>query len=174
MPDKHSPSPSRLFFCPRCRWPFPRIEVCPACSLLANAEAVSYVEKLLETVLSAEPYRAGMAVEVLTRWRHEPRAIVPLSLLLARRDDPSAQVLGARGLGWLQAESAVPMLARLLLDESRPYVARVAAAEALGQIGGEEARQALQQATQSPRPSVTTAALRALAQLCEAKREIPS
>jgi len=174
MPDKRSLSPSRLFFCPRCRWPFPRIEVCPACNLLANTEAISYVEKLLETILSAESYRAEMAVGVLTRWQHEQRVIVPLSLLLERRSDPPAQVLGARGLGWLHAESAVPVLARLLLDESRPYVARVAAAEALGRIGGEEARQALQQTTQSSRPSVTTAALRALAQFCEAKQEIPS
>jgi len=174
MPDKRSRFPSQLFFCPHCRRPYSRIEVCPACNLLANAEAVSYVEKLLETVLSAETYRPGMAVDVLSKRLHEQRAIVPLTLLLEHRNDPSAQVLGARGLGWLRAESAVPMLAGLLLDEGWPYVARVAAAEALGQIGGEEARQVLQQATQSPRPSVTAAALRALDQLSEAKQEVSS
>lgn len=171
MPDKCSLSPSRLFFCPRCRRPFSRIETCPACNVLANAEAITYVGKLLETVLSAETYRAGMAVDVLTRRLHEPRAIVPLTLLLARRNDPAAQVLGSRGLGWLRAESAVPALVALLLDESRPYVARVAAAEALEQIGGQEARQALQQATQSPRPSVAAAALRTLDTLREAEQE---
>lgn len=172
MPDKRSLSPSRLFFCPRCRRPFSRIETCSACNVLANAEAATYVERLLETVLSAEPYRAGMAVDVLTRRLHEPRAIVPLTLLLTRRNDPAAQVLGARGLGRLRAESAVPALAALLLDEGQPYVARVAAAEALGQIGGQEARQALQQATQSPRSSVAAAALRALDQLRKAEQEM--
>lgn len=68
MPDKRSLSPSRLYFCPRCRRPFARIETCPACHVLANAEAATYVERLLETVLSAEHYRAEMAVDVLTRW----------------------------------------------------------------------------------------------------------
>jgi len=48
----------------------------------------------------------------------------------------------------------------------------VAAAEALGRIGGEEARQALLQATQSARPRVTAAARRALDQLGEAKQEV--
>jgi len=145
--------------------------MCPTCNVLANADAVTYVERLLETVLSAETYRAAMAVDVLIRRLHEPRTIVPLTLLLARKNDPAAQVLGARGLGRLRAESAVPALAALLLDESRPYVARVAAAEALGQLGGQEARQALQQATQSPRSSVAAAALRTLDTLREAEQE---
>ncbi len=145
--------------------------MCPTCNVLANADAVTYVERLLETVLSAETYRAGMAVDVLTRHLHEPRAIVPLTLLLERENDPAAQVLGARGLGRLRAESALPALDTLLLDEDRPYVARVAAAEALGQLGGQEARQALQQATHSPRPSVAAAALRTLDTLREVEQE---
>jgi len=174
MPDSRSPSPSRLFFCPRCRRPSSQIEVCPACNVLANAATASYVERLLETTLSTETCRVGMAVEVLAKRLHEQRAVVPLTQLLERRMDPYAQVLGARGLGWLRAESAVPVLTRLLLDEDQPYVARVAAAEALGQIGGEEAWQALQQATQSPRPSVTATALRALDQLRQEEQENPS
>ncbi len=144
--------------------------MCPTCNVLANADAVTYVERLLETVLSAETYR-GMAVDVLTRYLHEPRAIVPLTLLLERKNDPAAQVLGARGLGRLRAESALPALDALLLDENQPYVARVAAAEALGQIGGQEARQVLQQAAHSPRPSVAAAALRMLDTLREAEQE---
>lgn len=174
MPDTRALSSPRLWFCPYCRRPFLRIEKCPTCNVPAHAEAVTYVEKLLETVLSAETYRAGMAVDVLTRRLHEPRAIVPLTLLLARSNDPAAQMLGARGLGWLLAKPAVPVLAEFLLDESQPYVARVAAAEALGQIGGQEARQALQQATRSPRPSVAAAALRALNQFRGAEQEISS
>ncbi len=171
MPDKRSLFLSQLFFCPRCRQPYARITTCPACRVLADAEAATYVERLLETVLSVEPYRAGMAVDVLTLRMYEPRAIVPLTLLLARKNDPAAQVLGARGLGRLRAQSAAPALVALLLDEGQPYVARVAAAEALGQVGGQEVRQALQQATQSPRSSVAAAALRALDTLREAEQE---
>ena len=171
MSDKRSLSPSQLFFCPRCRRAFARIETCGACNVRANAEAATYTERLLETVLSTEPCRAGMAMDVLT-WRlHELRTIVPLTLLLSRTHDPAAQVLGARGLGRLRAASAVPALVALLLDEDQPYVARVAAADSLGKIGGQEARQALQQATQSPRSSVSGAALRALDTLREANRE---
>jgi len=66
-----------------------------------------------------------MAVDVLTRRLDEPRAIVPLTLLLARRNDPAALVLGSRGVGWGRAESAAPALVALLLDDSGPYVARV-------------------------------------------------
>lgn len=174
MSEICSPSPSRLFFCPHCRQPFSQVETCPTCHVLTNAQAVTYVEKLLEAVLFAEPYRAGIAVDVLTRQLHEPRATVPLILLLERRNDPLAPVLAARGLGWLRAKSAVPALVALLLSESRPFVARVAAAEALGQIGGQQAQQALRQAAQSPRSSVAAAALRALDQLQKAEQEISS
>jgi HEAT repeat protein len=116
----------------------------------------------LETVLSEETGRAGMAVDVLTKWLHEPRAIVPLMILLQQDSDPYPLVLAARGLGWLGDPQAVPALAELLLDENKPFVARIATAEALGRIGGEEAQQALEQATASPRPSVAAASARAL------------
>jgi hypothetical protein len=93
--------------------------------------ANTYVKELLDTVLSKETGRAGMAVDVLTKWLHEPRAIVQLTMLLGRNsDDPYPLVLGARGLGWLRAAAAVPALGKLILNESQPYVARVAAAEA--------------------------------------------
>ena len=120
---------------------------------------------MLETVLSKETSRAGMAVDVLTKWLHETRAFVPLIMLLERREDLYSQVLGARGLGWLRAVSAVPALTKHLLDESQPYVARVAAAEALGRIGGEESLRVLQQAKESPRSSVAEAADKALMQI---------
>jgi HEAT repeat protein len=50
----------------------------------------------------------------------------------------------------------------LLLNESRAFVARQAAAEALGQIGSAEARQALQAALDDPLVSIHTAVQRAL------------
>jgi len=142
--------------------------------VIADAEAKSYVEKLLETVLSKETSRAGMAVDVLTKWLHEPRAFLPLTMLLERTDDPYPLVIGARGLGWLGNKAAVPALAKLLMNESQPYVARVAAAEALSGIGGEESIEVLSQARQSSRSSVVEAFGQALRKLLEAKQEIQS
>ncbi len=54
-----------LFFCPQCRKPFSEVQLCPDCELIADVMADTYVEKLLETVLSKETSRAGMAVDVL-------------------------------------------------------------------------------------------------------------
>ncbi len=127
---------------------------------------------LLQTVLSKETNRAAMAVDVLTKWMREPRAIVPLLMLLDRMGDPFPLVIGARGLGWLGNPEAVPALSALLLDEAKPYVARVAAAGSLERIGGENVRCALQQAKGSPRPSVAEAVARALEQLREADQDI--
>jgi HEAT repeat protein len=66
----------------------------------------------------------------------------------------------------------VPALAKLLLNEEQPYVARVAAAEALGQIGGQEAHEALEQARKSPRSSVAEASARALEQFREQDNQV--
>ena len=156
-----------LYFCPKCRRPFTAIQLCPEDEVLTNDGAKTYVEKLLETVLSRETSRTGMAVDVLTKWFHEQRAVVPLTMLLEREGDPYPQVLGARGLGWLGNPTAVPALAKLLLNENRPYVARVAAAEALGQIGGKDSLQVLEQARKSPRSSVAEASARALEHIRE-------
>ena len=163
-----------LFFCPQCRQPFASVQICPDCSVTTDAVANTYVERLLETVLSNETSRAGMAVDVLTQWLHEPRAFLPLTMLLERTGDPYPLVIGARGLGWLGNKAAVPALAKLLLNESQPYVARVAAAEALSGIGGEESVEVLSRARQSPRPSAVEACDQALQKLLEAEQEIQS
>ncbi len=151
-----------LAFCPACCWPAPAGDSCPQCHRPCDAPAQTYVERLLETVLSPDTSRAGMAVDVLTKWLREPRVVVPLLILLEWLSDPYPLVLAARGLGRLRDPRAVPALASLLLDEARPFVARSAAAEALGQIGGQAARRALEQALSSPRPSVAEASSRAL------------
>ena len=162
----------KLAFCPSCRFPATMDDLCPKCGTPCAAPAETYIEKLLETVLSDETGRVGMAVDVLTKWLHEPRAIVPLTMLLSRKDDPYPLVIAARGLGWLGDQEAVPALSELLLDEAKPFVARVAAAEALGRLGGGNAHRALEQATASRRPSVVKAANRALEQLRRLEKEM--
>ena len=161
-----------LYFCPKCRKPFTAVQLCPDDKVLTNDRANTYVEKLLDTVLSRETSRMGMAVDVLTKWFHEQRAVLPLTMLLEREGDPYPQVIGARGLGWLGNPAAVPALAKLLLNEDQPYVARVAAAKALGQIGGHEAHDVLEQARKSPRSSVAEASARALEQFREQDNQV--
>ena len=151
-----------LAFCPVCRRASLAGETCPECHIPCDAQASTYAERLLITVLSVEPDRAGMIVDVLTRMLHDQRAVVPLILLLRRNEDPYPMVIAARGLGRLGDPQAIPALADLLLDENKPYVSRIAAAEALGMIGGDSAIRALKQATSSPRESVAKEAVKAL------------
>ena len=61
-----------------------------------------------------------------------------------------------------------------LRGADQPYVSRVAAAEALGEIGGREAVRALKRATASPRHNVEEAATRALEKLQGEKQDIQS
>src|SRR3990172_9481171 len=105
-------------------------------------------------ILSADPQRVGMAIDVLTKQLHEPRAIIPTAILAGSEVDAHRLVMAARGLGWLGDRAAVPVLTNLLLNPGKPYVARVAAAQSLGLLGGELARAALSRASNDARPSV--------------------
>jgi hypothetical protein len=159
----------RLYFCPECRSTSASEDWCPSCGLLRNSQAKKYVEKLLETILSPDPTRVGMAIDVLTKWLHEPRTIVPLVLLLEGDVDSHRFVMAARGLGWLGDRAAIPALRLLLFDPAKPFMARVAAAQALGQLGGQTAKLALQQATTDERSSVAQAAVQALTDMARSK-----
>ena len=141
------------------------IEVCPACNILCDAEPETYVEKLMTALFSRDPTRVGMAVDVLTGWRREERALIPLIHLARTTQEVECLWLAAQGLGRLGDPAAVPVLIELLRDVSRPYVARVAAAKSLGQLGGGQAIAALKQACVDPRPSVAQAAATALRKL---------
>ncbi|GEM_PF-2146963 len=153
-----------LAFCPGCRRAAPRGAICPDCRRPCDAPAETYPERLLETVLSQDTTRAGMAVDVLTKRLHEPRAIVPLIMMSHSQGDPYLLVLSPRGMGWLGDPQTVPVLVELLLDEEKPFVARIAAAEALGSIRGGEALQTLNRAQRGPRPSVAKTATKAMTQ----------
>ena len=122
----------------------------------------TYTEKLLTTIFSSDPTRVGMAIDILTEWLHDQRALDPLLALLKSPVDAHRLVMAARGLGHLGNPTAVPSLIDLLQDAHRPFVARVAAAHTLGQLGGDSAREALQQSVYDIRPSVANAARQAL------------
>lgn len=151
-----------LFYCPQCRYPSAVQDVCPYCNLPRQSQAVSCMKRLIEAILSLDPSRAGMAVDVLTKWLHEPRAIVPLLLILQSDGDAFRLVMAARGLGWLGDRAAIPALIDLLFEKSKPFVARVAAVQALGALKGEQADAALRKATLDERPSVAQAAIQTL------------
>lgn len=127
-----------------------------------DANAETYVEKLMDAILADDPTRVGMAIDVLTMKMHEPRALIPMRILLRSPVDAHRLVMAARGLGRLGNPEAIPDLIAILQNPEQPFVARTEAARALGQLDGPLARRALEQARSDPRPSVARAAEMAL------------
>jgi HEAT repeat protein len=117
-----------LFFCPNCRPPSIQPDPCPRCGLLRDSKPETYTEKLLSTILSEDPTRVGMAIDVLTTWMREPKAIVPLLHLLQRPTDADRLVMAARGLGRLGDPDAIPALIKAMKNATLPFVARIASA----------------------------------------------
>ena len=152
--------------CPHCWREVPlAVEVCPHCRQSLDESGLTFVDRLLATLRRPEPTRAGLAIDVLAGRLHEPRAVSPLIQLLAESRDAGLLVQAARGLGQLGDRQAVPALAHLLANSDRAFVARCAAAWALGQLGGPEADAALRMSADCARPSVAPAARQALAAL---------
>jgi len=85
-----------------------------------------------------------------------------LSILLQELGSPSAQLRfeAARACAELEADDAVPGLIELTRDEDAQV--RLAAVEALGRIGGNEAKQALQECRDGPDDAMSEAAEDAL------------
>ena len=106
-----------------------------------------------------------MAIDVLTTWMHEPNAVVPLLHLLQSPTDAHRLVMAARGLGRLGDPAAIPALVKVLNNPELPFVARIASAQALGQLGGKVSRIALEQASHDPHLNVARAALEALGEM---------
>jgi hypothetical protein len=150
-------------FCPHC-WAevnFDQVQ-CAACGCALDEAEMSFTDKLIGALRHREPTRAGLAIDILVDGLHELRAVEPLCELLDRASDAAILKQAARGLGRLGDRRAAPALARLLSNNKRAFVARQAAAEALGQIGGDESQQALSAALADPLPTVRAAAQRAL------------
>ena len=112
-------------FCPKCWNEVPIDAVtCPMCGA-ALIEALSFTDKLIAALRHTapaggcrcrEPTRAGLAIDILTGWLHEPRAVEPLCDLLDHATDAAILKQAATGLGRLGDRQAVPVLTRLLQD----------------------------------------------------------
>jgi len=144
-----------IYYCPGC-WAKvdERSEYCPACGRFLAATEEDFVDKLIAAIRHPEPTRAGLAIQILSELRSEPRAILPLIDLLGIAKDAYVLKCAAVALGRFADRRATPALSRLLLNPAAPIVARIAAADALGRIGGEEAQAALFDALADPHTSV--------------------
>lgn len=138
-------------YCPAC-WAENSYEAaaCATCGASLDETGKDFADRLIDAIGHPEPTRAVIAVEILGRLREE-RAVAALLARLARKPD-SMDVTAAiaHTLGLIGVRQAVPGLAALLLDGERPLPARLATAEALIELGGADAWQALYTAAALP------------------------
>lgn len=116
-------------------------------------ESAQYDEDL--HMRSSALYAMGRSADV--RW-------IPYLLPHLESEAPALRMEAARALGELEAKAAVNPMIRML-DEEADMEVRIAILEALGQIGGDKARQALELATESESEAEAEAAELALEQL---------
>lgn len=106
---------------------------------------------LIDAIDHPEPTSAAFVIDLLGRHFREPKAVSPLMNRLARNPDSmDVTAAAATALGQIGDRRAVPALAAVLLDNGRPLPARLAAAEALAMLGGDEARRAMRLALDMP------------------------
>jgi hypothetical protein len=93
-------------FCPTC-WNDVPVEatVCPTCGA-DLIETLNFTDKLIAALRHRESTRAGLAIDVLTRWQPEPRAVEPLCDLLDQSTDAGILKQAALGLGRLRDQRA--------------------------------------------------------------------
>ena len=121
------------------------------------------VARIIESAqYDEDPFMRGSALYAMgrsadVRW-------IPYLLPHLESDDPALRMEAARALGELEAKTAVVPMIRMLDDEQDMEV-RFAILEALGQIGGDKARQALELAAESEDEAEAEAAELALEQL---------
>lgn len=118
-------------------------DTCTTCGASLDETGKAFTDRLIDAIGHPEPTRAVIAVEILGRMG-EKRAVEPLLARLARKPDSmDVTAAVANTLGFIGEPRAVPALAEILLDGSRPLPARLAAAEALAKLDGPVARKAL-------------------------------
>lgn len=150
-------------YCPNCWAEVPaENERCLACGRPLAADDEDYVDKLIQAMRHPEPTRAALAIQVLSEMLAEPRALLPLIQLLDVASDAYVLKCTIAALGRFADDRAVGPLGRVVLDLSKPLVARLAAVDALAHIGGQEARALLLAASADPSRSVRERARQAL------------
>lgn len=131
-------------------------QTCRVCGEpMTASEEESFVDGLIWALRHPEPTVAPRAARILGQLR-EPSAVVPLMDLAEHSTDMGALEEAATALGNIGDPTAVPVLARLARES---YLSvRLRAIEALGRIGGADARQALDEAACDPCEAVRSAA----------------
>jgi HEAT repeat protein len=155
-----------IFYCPRC-WAEipPDTAVCPYCrASIEDSTEEAFLDKLIDALRHPVPSQAALAAQILGQ-RRDPRGVAPLLDAFDRTRDPEIQEAVIRALGELGDPRAVALLSRVLAESDLFIMLRVAAAEALRNIGGEPAVQALREAAQGDDHSVSRAARAALTKL---------
>jgi HEAT repeat protein len=121
---------------------------------LADAQALTLV---LDALGDGAPAVRAAAVRTLGEMKPTSSAIAPALLRTLDDGDDWVRYFAARALARREAEAAVPALTRLTREDPAPQV-RIAAAEALSVIGGNEARVALASLTGSANPDLARVA----------------
>jgi len=148
-------------FCPRC-WQEVEEgqEYCAACGGALDLGPEDLVAKYIAAMRHREPTRAALAIQVLSEMLQESRAIPPLIALLETANDAFVVRAAVEALGRFADPRAVAPLGRLLLNPETPLIVRIAAAQALGDIGGKEAQAVLKLARTDASASVREQAQR--------------
>ncbi len=140
------------YFCPNCWEEIPEGALtCPYCHKMIDELArQSFPEKLIASLAHPVPSRAALAARILGQL-HDPRAVEPLEAIFVKSQDPELHEAAVRALGELRDPRALDTLVRILNDPTAFLSLRLAAVEALGRIGGEQAVAALRQAAHGDR-----------------------
>jgi HEAT repeat protein len=136
------------YYCPHCWATVPaKAHVCPACGAVIEDAEADLVDKYIAALRHPQAGIRLRAAWILGRMQ-EARAVPALLAVVAARGnhDPYLLSVAVKSLGLIGDRQAVPALAALLAEPGTSFMARVEAAYALADIGGEEAWAALDEA----------------------------
>ncbi len=155
-----------VLYCPYC-WAEnqPGVGCCRQCGKdLTQPEEGDYVDRLIRFSLHhPEPTVAPRAAYILGRLG-DRRAVGPLIQVLQTATNPALLESACEALGHLKDPRALSVLAEKARNSW--LIVRAKAVWALGQIGGEEAKQILKEVAQKdPTPSIRYDAQKILAQI---------